>query len=252
MDEALKRRLDELALRAFHTRRTCFTRFLEPSFNNVASLAAARAGARVAFWGGYEGAERCIAAFYSPDEEAPGPDDFPITALRIEWNAKFGHPGHRDLLGAVMGLGIDRETTGDIAMAVYDGAECAYLFAVREMADYIAANLEGAGRTSVKVSIAREALRLCLSEGEPLRLTVQNERLDAVLAAACRLSRSEAQRMIAAGLVKLNHVPNLRPDARLSEGDLISARGLGRVKVVAFEGQSRRGRQIVRVLRYGK
>ena len=77
-------------------------------------------------------------------------------------------------------------------------------------------------------------------------------RLDAVLAAACRLSRSEAQRLVAAGLVKLNHAPTLRGDAKLSEGDLISARGYGRVKVVAFQGESRRGRQIVQVFKYGK
>ena len=41
-------------------------------------------------------------------------------------------------------------------------------------------------------------------------------------------------------------------DAKLSEGDLISARGYGRVKVVAFQGESRRGRQIVQVFKYGK
>ena len=58
-------------------------------------------------------------------------------------------------------------------------------------------------------------------------------------------------RLIAAGLVKLNHVPQLRPDARLEEGDLISARGYGRVRVTAFQGESRRGRQVVQVFRYG-
>lgn len=250
MDEALSRRLGELALRAAHTRRTCYSRFLEPSALVDARAAAAKAGARVAFWGGYEGAERCMAAFY--DENAPERGDWPIAALRLEWNAKFAHPGHRDLLGAVMGLGIDRETTGDIAMGTYRGAECAYLFAACEMADYIAASLESAGRASLKVSIAGEEPALLPPEGDFMRLTVQNPRLDAVLAAACRLSRGEAQKLIAAGLVKLNHAPQTRSDMRLGEGDLISARGYGRVRVEALEGESRRGRQVVRVFRYGK
>ena len=70
--------------------------------------------------------------------------------------------------------------------------------------------------------------------------------------AAYRLSRSEAQRLISAGLVKLNHAPQTRSDMRLGEGDLISARGYGRVRVEALEGESRRGRQVVRVFRYGK
>lgn len=249
MDGALDKRLNELALRAQHTGRVCATRFLEPSTLVAVNAAASRAGVKVALWGGYEGAERCVAAFYAGDSREAG--DWPVVALRLQWNAKFANPGHRDLLGAMMGLGIEREMTGDIAMGTYRDAPCAYLFALEEVADYIAANLDSAGRASLKVSVATETPQLIPPEGESLRLTVQQQRLDAVLAAACRLSRSEAQRLIAAGLVKLNHVPQLRPDARLSEGDLISARGYGRVKVTAFQGESRRGRQVVQVFRYG-
>jgi RNA-binding protein YlmH len=249
MDGALDKRLNELALRAQHTGRVCATRFLEPSTLAAVNAAASRAGVKVALWGGYEGAERCVAAFYTGDPPEAG--DWPVVALRLQWNAKFANPGHRDLLGAMMGLGIEREMTGDIAMGTYRDAPCAYLFALEEVADYIAANLDSAGRASLKVSVATETPQLIPPEGESLRLTVQQQRLDAVLAAACRLSRGEAQRLIAAGLVKLNHVPQLRPDARLSEGDLISARGYGRVKVTAFQGESRRGRQVVQVFRYG-
>jgi RNA-binding protein YlmH len=250
MDNALEKRLNELALRSKHTGRVCVTRFLEPSSAGAVNAAAAGAGVKAAFWGGYEGAERCLAAFYA--DEPPGPGDWPILALRIQWNSRFASPGHRDLLGAVMGLGIERETTGDIAMGSYRDAPCAYLFALREVADYIAANLESAGRASLKVSPAGETPVLLPPEGESLRLTVQQQRLDAVLAAACRLSRAEAQRLIAAGLVKLNHAPQTRADARIGEGDLISARGYGRVRVTAFQGESRRGRQIVQVFRYGE
>ena len=249
MDGALDKRLNELALRAQHTGRVCATRFLEPSTLVAVNAAASRAGVKVVLWGGYEGAERCVAAFYAGDPPEAG--DWPVVALRLQWNAKFANPGHRDLLGAMMGLGIEREMTGDIAMGTYRDAPCAYLFALEEVADYIAANLDSAGRASLKVSVATETPQLIPPEGESLRLTVQQQRLDAVLAAACRLSRGEAQRLIAAGLVKLNHVPQLRPDARLSEGDLISARGYGRVKVTAFQGESRRGRQVVQVFRYG-
>lgn len=250
MDDALEKRLNELALRAAHRPGPFFTKFLEPSEEQPARTAAARAGVRVAFWGGYEDAERRVAAFYA--DEAPEMGEWSLAALRLSWNAKFASPGHRDLLGAVMSLGIERETTGDIAMGTYRGAPCAYLFALMEVADYVAANLDSAGRASLKVCLADETPQLLPPEGETLRLTVQQERLDAVLAAACRLSRSEAQRLVAAGLVKLNHAPTLRGDAKLSEGDLISARGYGRVKVVAFQGESRRGRQIVQVFKYGK
>lgn len=244
-----ERRLDELALRAAYSGAPAFTRFLEPNMPDLVRAAANRAGAHVAFYGGFEDAERQVAGFYA--DEPPEQADFPVAVLRIDWNAKFAHPGHRDLLGAAMGLGIERETLGDVALGRRNGAPCAYLFCLDEVADYVCASFESAGRASVKVSRADETPDILPPEGEHLRLTVQNERLDAVLAAACRLSRSEAQRLIAAGLVKLNHVPNLHSDARLKEGDLISARGQGRIRVEEFQGESRRGRRIVAVFRYG-
>ena len=245
-----RRRLDELAARAGRTGRTCYTKFLEPVAADAARAAAARAGAQIALWGGYPDAERRVAAFYTG--EAPEAEDYPLLALRIEWNAKFAKPGHRDLLGAVMGLGIEREAVGDIAMGERRGADCAWLFATPEMADYICANLQSAGRASVKAAIDAEAPEIRPPEGAALRVTVQNPRLDAVLAAGCRLSRSEAQRLIASGLVKLNHVPTLRADARLAAGDLVSARGCGRIRVQAFRGESRRGRLVVELFRYGE
>lgn len=252
MEDALKKRLHELALRAVHTGRPAFTRFLEPADLDEARAAAARAGATVCFWGGYEDAERRVAAFCPAEGEAPGDGEWPVRALRLDWNARFSNPGHRDLLGAVMGLGIERETTGDIAMATRDDRPCACLFAHADVADYIAANLDGAGRAALRVTPVDAPPKLLPPEGQSLRLTVQHQRLDAVLAAACRLSRAEAQRLIAGGLVKLNHAPCLRPDARLEAGDLISARGLGRVKVEAFPGETRRGRRVVQVFKYGK
>ena len=250
MAEVDVKRFRELALRAAHTGRPQFSHFLEPSMADSVRRAAGECGARCALYGGWPEAERCMAAFF--DGDSPAPEDFPLRAIRIEWNAKFANPGHRDLLGAVMGLGIERDATGDIAMGTYRDKPCAYLFATEEMADYIAASLEGAGRAAVKATLAEETPEIAPPEGTLLRVTVQNERLDAVLAAGCRLSRAEAQRLIAAGLVKLNHVPNLHADARLKVGDLISARGYGRLRVEALPGESRRGRQIVALFRYGK
>lgn len=248
MADALEKRLNELALRAVHRREACFTRFLDPAEAVAARAAASRAGANAMLWGGHEDAERRVAAFYAG--EAPEPSEWPIRPLRIEWNGKFACPGHRDLLGAVMHLGIERETTGDIAMGEYRGAACAYLFALEEIADYVTASLERAGRAALKVSAAGETPALTPPRGDALRLTVQQERLDAVLAAALNLSRSEAQRLVSAGLVKLNHAPCLRADARLSAGDMISVRGFGRLKVVALRGETRRGRLVMEAFRY--
>ena len=251
MDDALeKKRLRELALRAAHTRRPRFTRFLEPSALNDVRAAANAAGVACAFFGGYADAERVVAAFYA--DAPPEPSDYPLCVLRLQWNAKFSNPGHRDLLGAVMGLGVERETVGDIAMGTFRGAPCAYLFVLPEMADYVRANLDSAGRASVRAELSQETPEISPPEGAEVRVTVQNARLDAVLAAGWGLSRSEAQRLISAGLVKLNHAPNLHADARVGEGDLISARGHGRLRVLSEAGESRRGRQVLMLFVYGK
>ena len=248
-DDLDTKRLRELALRAAHSDAPRFTRFLEPAMLDAVRFAAGQAGVGCTFWGGYPDAERVMAAFHRGDP--PEPKDFPLKSVWITWNPKFADPGHRDLLGATMGLGIERDASGDIAMGEADGRPCACLFAAEEMADYIAANLESAGRASVKCHVADEPPAIVPPEGTQLRVTVQQPRLDAVLAAGWNLSRSEAQRLISAGLVKLNHVPNLHTDAKVGEGDLISARGHGRLKVLSWLGESRRGRLALSLFRYG-
>ncbi len=244
------KRLEELALRASRSGLPQFTRFMDPGALDLARQAAGRQRVGVRFYGGYPDAERVMAAFY--DGEAPEDWEYPLRVLRITWNAKFASPAHRDLLGAVVGLGIEREATGDIVMATWRDRPCAALFSTDELADYIAANLDSAGRATVKVEPAEEVPELQPPEGRELRVTVQQPRLDAVLAAGCELSRAQAQKLVAAGLVKLNHVPNLHTDAQVSVGDLISARGYGRLKVLDAPGQSRRGREVLVLFRYGK
>ena len=241
-----RRRLRELALRASYTGSPCFTRFLEPSLESDARAAANEAGVRLTLWGGHDAAERRIAAFHA--DEAPAGADYPLVCLALSWNPKYAEPGHRDLLGAVMGLGLERDAVGDIAPGAENGT--AYLFAHRDVEGYILGNLDAAGRAKLKVSRTAEAPKLKPPEGISLRITVSSFRLDAVLAAGLKLSRSEAQRLIASGLVKRNHLEELRGDAHLEEGDLLSVRGHGRMRVDGFEGLTRKGRQAVRLFRY--
>lgn len=239
-----EKRLLELARRAARADGPTFSRFLEPPLIPAAEKCARQAGVCASFFGGYEGAERVVAAF-SLEE---GGIDFPVACLELRWNKKYGDAGHRDLLGAVMGLGIDREATGDIVVG--DGV--AYLFSEREMARYIAQNLTAAGRAKLTVAEAEGTIEIPEPEGARSRITFSSPRLDAILSAGYDLSRAEAQRMIAAGLVKINHVPEMRMDAQVREGDLLSARGLGRLKVAEMLGETKKGRLAARVFRYGK
>lgn len=240
-----EKRLRELALRASHACAPTYTRFLEPPMEIACRAAANFAGCEVAFEGGYEGAERRMAGFYAGGAEALS---FPIRRLRVDWNARYGSIGHRDILGALMGLGIERETLGDIAML----KEGALLFVHEDMADYVAANLESCGRAKVRISPCGEEVAPPEPEGTLLYRTVPSQRLDAVLAAACDLSRQKAQEMIRAELVKVDHAVETRADARLEAGSLVSARGLGRFRVQEVAGLTRKGRVGLRLFVYGK
>lgn len=244
--ERMQKRLNELALRARYSDSAAFTRFLEPALERAVRAAAAQAEVQIALFGGYEGAERRIAAFYTGD--APQSWEYPLCCLELKWNAKYASPGHRDLLGAVMGLGLERDATGDIAPGAQEG--CAYLFAHSDVENYIAMNLESAGRASLRIQKTRMPPALKAPEGISLRVTVSSPRLDSVLAAGLKISRSEAQRLIEGGLVKRNHVEELRGDIHLEDGDLLSVRGHGRMRVEGLDGLTRKGRQAVRLFRY--
>lgn len=239
-----EKRFMELSRRAALAGRTGYSRFIEPSLIPVAKKCARDAGGRVEFSGGYPGAERVVAAFVADGDEA----EYPIECLDLVWNTKFASAGHRDLLGAVMGLSIEREMTGDIVLA---GEGRAYLFVIDDMADYIIANLESAGRATLKITRHSGEIVCPEPEGVRTRITLASPRLDAFVSSGYNLSRSESQKLINAGLVKLNHVPEMRTDAGVNEGDLISVRGHGRMKVEEMLGQTKRGRLAAQVFRYG-
>lgn len=244
-DEALlRRRLAELAQRADRIGGSAFSEFLTPAQAPFAAAAAREAGVSVQLFGGYEDAERQMARFTPSDGWT---EEFPITALSLAWPHQSA-PTHRDLLGSVMGLGIRRGLVGDIVVE----ADKAYLFTETAMAQHIASVLASAGRVHLQVSLLEELPTPTPPEGKPVRDTVSSPRLDAVVASGFSISRSKAADLINAGHVKLRHVPCLRTDAHVGEGDAVSVRGLGRLKLCEIGQPTRKGRYPLSMLRYGE
>lgn len=242
--DAVRARFDDLARQAARAG-VRVTRFLDPAVEAEARAAAAEMGVRAVFFGGYEEAERRVCAFATEGEEV---SDWPIACIEARWNARFARAEHRDLLGALMALGVAREMFGDIVV----GEGCAWLFVMRESVSYLLGNLESAGRARLSLREIDEVPDLPQPEGVQMRETVASTRLDAVLASGYSLSRENAKTMVTRGLVKLNHVEQLRPDVELEEGDLISLRGYGRLRLLQIQGRTRRGRLALTLFRYGK
>jgi RNA-binding protein YlmH len=236
-------RLLELAMQADAQGRCRFTPFLTPPEAALAEAAARRAGVLCALYGGYAGAERCMARF-CPGLCEPAP--FPLATLRVTWPHQSA-PAHRDLLGALMGLGLRRDRTGDIVLS----AQEATLFVEAPLADTAIGGLTEASRIRLHVERAEATPPPEANSGEAVRFTVASARLDAIVADGFHLSRGDAAALVAAGAVKLRHAPTLRPDARVSAGDAISVRGHGRLTVEAIGEPTRKGRLPVTATRHG-
>ena len=201
------------------------------------------------FTGGFADAERTVCAFL-PDwlEEADwleGQEYNPIRAIRCTWNG--GNLTHRDFLGAILGLGLDREKVGDLL--VKEGS-CDVL-ALEDVADFLLLHLDQAGRVRLKVSpISLEQVSPPATQVKVIRDTVSSLRLDAVAASGFSLARGKAADLISSGKVQLNHQECLKPDRAVAQGDSISCRGFGKCVVKEVGGPSKKGRIMIVLERY--
>ena len=240
-----EKRQNELAVRASRRGDASFTHFMDLNQIQTAMAVANANRISLALEGGYPDAERRMGAFY--DGEPPEEWMWPIQPVEISWRAQFGTPEHRDFLGALMALGFERERMGDIVLC----GEKAYVFAEPEMAEYIVQSLESAGRVTVKCRLAEGVPDIPPPAGRTFRDTVPSLRLDALIAAGFSLSRSEASERISRGKAFVNQALSLRPDAAVEEGDLVSLRGEGRIRLESVDGETRKGRIAVKIFRYG-
>lgn len=163
----------------------------------------------------------------------------PLAVLRIV-SAKHGRElTHRDYLGAVLGLGVQRSVVGDI-IVIENGADIVIL---KEMAEFFELNLTAVGRAEVSVSVCgRDILAAAEQKTERLRDTVASLRLDSICASAFRLARGRAQEAIRQGLVSVNGRQCLKPDAEVAETDRISFRGKGKAILSEVGGRTRKDR----------
>ncbi len=200
---------------------------------------------QVRLFGGYEYAERVMAGFfpeYAPEE------DFPLKAVEISFNAEYSKKlTHRDFLGSVLGLGLDRGKIGDII--VHDGG--ALVFAQDGAADFIIYNLEKVGHTKVSCRALEDISKYTdTKEGTEAVGTVASPRIDAILGKVFNISRGSACEYIKAGKVFVNWTPVESVSKRVGENDVITLRGKGRVKLLEFMGNTKKDKLIIRYVKF--
>lgn len=198
----------------------------------------------IEFFGGYPEAERTL-LICKPEYVDFIPDDI-ISVIHIT-GRELKSLTHRDFLGSLMGLGIVRENIGDIVV----GNGEAFIFVKNRIADYIIQNLTKIGRHGVHCSLCKcSEATLPPPSVREIHGTVSSMRLDAVLAFAAGISRSRAAELIAQGLVAVNFNITASVSANIGEGDLISARGIGRIKIGGISGPTRKGRLGITAFKY--
>ena len=224
---------------------------------------------KMVFYGGYADAERCIPVFLPEYIEWSGDyDDVPwdlkelVSVIRVSAPKGGRRLSHRDYLGSLLSLGIDRAVTGDILVREDSsggssdgmrGGSCgpgsgspgigADIIVMSDMAEFIEMNYTKAGRTDLSVS--RHSIdELYIGEIKTVkkRDTVASLRLDSVVSSAFSLSRAKAAEQIRRGLVSVNSMEAVKPDMEIDEGDKIVLRGSGKALLSEVGGRSRKDR----------
>ena len=187
--------------------------------------------------GGYPNARKKKVIFLRDEE-----DDFSdIVCIKAEIDQRFRSIGHRDVLGALMHLQIDRHSFGDFWIE----QDCIYLYTSDSMASFLCENLIRISSLNVSFEKTEEhpVQQFYTREFEAV---VPSARIDSIVAVLAKISRSEAQRMIRQERVQMNHRALVEPDELCDNDCTISIRGTGRFRYLGIVRKTRKDRIVVR------
>jgi len=225
-----------------------FTEFLDPyKTASIISLIGNEYDFNIRVFGGIDNCERKKIGFFPkfmPEEDC----FFPISAIQINYNSSFGKKlAHRDFLGSLIGLGIVRAKIGDILIE----AENVFVFVDDDIADFINLNLEKVSNTRVKTKIISiDEIKIKEDFGNLKNITLASLRFDAFLSGVFNLSRSKACELIKSEKAFINWNICESPSKLISEGDIVTLRGFGRVKVIDFLGKTKKGRFLIAINKF--
>ena len=233
--ELLTSRLHDLSQRAYERSYSVYSDFL--NMEEISTLKALRDVGAYTLYGGYATAERCVAGFGECEH-------FPIVCIEISpLQQKFADKlTHRDFLGSLMNLGINRSTLGDIIVSDNVG----YLFCLNSISEYICDNLTRIKHTTVNCEVLGELPELLIKEPEEKDIIVASERADAVISAIYHLSRSDAKTLFLQEKVFANH-KIISASQALQDGDIVSVRGYGKFRVYDNVRTTKKNRLVIKV-----
>lgn len=213
------------------------TNFLTPrQVMIVKELVGAFPDISVVFSGISDQAERKRAVILSPYVNVQK-SDFKLSLLEVNYPTKFGELSHGQILGTLMGSGVERELVGDI---ITDGKNW-QIIVDETIADYFIQQITKIANIGVElIEIDHSKVLTPLVEWEEKQVFVSSLRLDALLANVYNLSRANAQTMIKQGRAKVNFTECDRLDELIDREDIVSLRGFGRFKINEIQGKTKK------------
>lgn len=189
----------------------------------------------------FQEAERRVIAFNNKYNT-----DYPIEVLQIRNKSNFSNLRHKDYLGAILSLGIDRNKIGDVVVK----EDRAYVPVMEDISIYILNNLASIGKSPVEISILYNLEDLPSIDFEEISINVQSLRLDSVVAKLANISRSKAIELLDSSKVLVNYVKSKDKSQELLKGTRLTIRGNGKYIVGDIIGETRSGKQRIIVKKY--
>lgn len=246
MDSVFINHLKDLSQKADRNNRYTFTGFLtEEEQSELFSIK--KELLPFTLFGGAPGCQRVIARFGDADELGYE-EDFPIACLFAKPTLKkfSDELTHRDFLGALMHLGIERSRTGDIVLR----ENAAYLFVHTSLALYISENLTKVKHTVITCTPAPTLPEGALFQLADETLIVSSLRLDCLIAALYKLSRAACCELFQSKKIFINGRLCENTSYTPKSGDTVSVRGFGRFIFQGETGRTKKDRLCVKIQRY--
>ena len=240
-------RISDLANRAYYKNITTHTVFLNLYEQTIFQSISTSLRVSYKILGDYDYAERKLVCFFSCNPENIEDSDFMDLLHISNKNPKFSQSvSHRDYLGALMNIGIERHMLGDICII---GDE-AYVYVLKSASAIIIDNLFDIRHNKVNVSKADFRAIDFSSNVQEKIINIASNRLDSIVSSVYNISRAKANLLIDADKVFINsklintHSHVLKPE------DIVSVRGLGRFIYSDIEKISKKGRLVVKIRQY--
>lgn len=247
-EDILRKRIEEMAEKSYRNNQYMFTNFLSPAEYDVCvTVLQGHKYIKYDSFGGTDVSERVMIRFGS-EEDLGYVEEFPFVCIVIEPNlAKFADDlNHRDFLGSILNLGIERNVIGDIIIKENKG----YVMCLNKMADYVVDNLQKIKHTYVKCSIMEQMPQAVLPTLEDSVFSVSSERCDIIISKLYNISRNDSLNLFRGKKISINSKIEESNSRNLKEEDVVSVRGHGKFIYHGVQSVNKKEKLRISVSRY--